>query len=1048
MSSGRSPPQDAGSNAPGGSEPFYTNEDVAVLHNIVLLAEELLPGLPERERLPTNALFSAYFDILPRVGVNADHDSRYARILFKIGGLRGPGTIYEKFEEILSRMGIEIEFDDHEKDEDPPSQSDDSQADAESEAEDEVRVPRGRQRRNSESSAWDIGTGFTQPRKDRPNSVSSLHKYRPRRNSINDVLPPPVSHRNQNTTTNSRKVENERPMHTIRTWLASSQQRLPRDREISVSRPGSLQIHRRSPEQTHSTRSDDFQAPSEITAVTSVQEQLTSGSPQPYQEYSFNNTSGSLMQVKASLILQHHLSFLAKRQLRLWRNKALQIREDNVNSNLIALHHDKKALLQLALETWHQRLLERQQIAETERFFAHLEQRSDRARDLYLLHKAFTHWGSCAYEEAQRTLVARRHIIRTRTFNAWRDITIVNELKVRRHIIKKFFALWKRQHHVIHTNNSTAVQKFEGNLVEKSYRLWILKGWDIKAAIWWEQRTKQQTLSRWGAMLRVSQERCEAADEQNRSRLLWGTYQAWKHKTEEDISNDQEADKFYQLRISSNALGRWRGEIRVLPAKNILQTDISSRLLRETFEVWLHHTRQERNASAIDRLRILREAWTTWRHRVRSQVIRTRVDGRVIQEAIYKWILGGRIVLAKRNANRALLRNCLELWVQRERADRAERWNEEGLAQSYVVEKTRSLNLSRWRSRLKSQQQSETNASEMYNSTLLHGVLSRWSGRTEQVRHLQQWSRDAEFYFLASKTLKRWKTSTESAKREKRKTAYAQVRRMTKMKLARGVLLGWREQAQRVLDLEAQAQEISQNKTVIVGMNVFDHWRARTEELRELEPLWQEKVLRKQFSKWKARLSRFQEIEIVAIVNYQERQQLLAFKKWNLLRLQLRSRSHYATEIREMNLKRTFRKMFDYWQQRTLQKRPVIRAKESEQEAHGPLGATARAEAWSDFGDETEADDWLRGLDDGMTSTPVPGYLNTPSKRAQRVTAATAIISSTTPKARLSTPFERHLRAGGLLPSTRRPLGRSKLGMGGGFANIQNRDRNDEHDLT
>jgi hypothetical protein len=114
MSSGRSPPQDAAKTIAGNTEPFYTNEDVAVLHDIVVLAQELLPALPERERLPTNALFNAYYDILPRVGVNADYDSRYARILFKIGGLRGDGTLYEKFEEILSRMGIEIEFDQEE----------------------------------------------------------------------------------------------------------------------------------------------------------------------------------------------------------------------------------------------------------------------------------------------------------------------------------------------------------------------------------------------------------------------------------------------------------------------------------------------------------------------------------------------------------------------------------------------------------------------------------------------------------------------------------------------------------------------------------------------------------------------------------------------------------------------------------------------------------------------------------------------------------------------------------------------------------------------
>src|SRR5277367_6709865 len=85
--------------------------DVTILHDIVVHAQELLPGLPERERVPTNALFHAYYSILPSIGIDADHDSRYARILFKIGGTRSNGSLYEKFEAVLARMGIEIQFD-------------------------------------------------------------------------------------------------------------------------------------------------------------------------------------------------------------------------------------------------------------------------------------------------------------------------------------------------------------------------------------------------------------------------------------------------------------------------------------------------------------------------------------------------------------------------------------------------------------------------------------------------------------------------------------------------------------------------------------------------------------------------------------------------------------------------------------------------------------------------------------------------------------------------------------------------------------------------
>jgi protein SFI1 len=659
------------------------------------------------------------------------------------------------------------------------------------------------------------------------------------------------------------------------------------------------------------------------------------------------------------------------------------------------------------------------------------------------LQKAFTHWRVCAFDEVERTSIARRHIIRTRTFNAWREITVVNELKVRRQVIKKFFSIWKRQHNVIGTKTETALQRFEGNLVEKSYRKWVQKGWDIKASLWWAEDSKQRILARWALILRHIFNDYNVAEDHHRLQLLRKTWQTLKARTDESTRKEQQAVNVYQLRICSNAFRRWRGETQVIPAKIAVQTDVSSRLLRETFGIWLHRSREERRAVAIDRSRILREAWTTWRHKVRFQVTRARVNDRVVQVAMYKWLLGARIIFTERKFHRNVLRNCWGSWVHKSRLAREQRWNHEDQAEDFATRNAQGRIVSRWRDRIEYRMQREADASDLYKANLLRKLVPQWSERTRYLRQLHSWSRDAQFYFLASKTLKRWKCSTESAKREKRKAAYVQVRRVTKMNLARGILLGWRQQAQRVIELQAQAQEMSQNKNVIVGMNIFDRWRARAEELAEFECACREKVLRKQFIVWRDRSSAFQDLEVEAIINYHERQQSRAVKKWSLLTLQLRSRSLYAGELRDKNVKRTFRKTFSYWHQRTLQKRPFLRA-EIEQKPPGQLGATARAETWSDFGDEGEVNEWARGLSDANPSTPIPGYLSTPSKRMERVSAAAARFSSTTPRAPLSTPFERHLRAqysGDGLLSARNPPGRSRLGMGAGFPDIADTDR-------
>ncbi|ROT43357.1 hypothetical protein SODALDRAFT_327550 [Sodiomyces alkalinus F11] len=106
-------PQDAisSSTSYAASESYYSNEDIRILHDVVDRAQEILFELPEGERLATNALFRAYDEVLPLHGVDPEQDQHISRLVFRIGGERGDGSLFEKFKSVLSRMGIEVEID-------------------------------------------------------------------------------------------------------------------------------------------------------------------------------------------------------------------------------------------------------------------------------------------------------------------------------------------------------------------------------------------------------------------------------------------------------------------------------------------------------------------------------------------------------------------------------------------------------------------------------------------------------------------------------------------------------------------------------------------------------------------------------------------------------------------------------------------------------------------------------------------------------------------------------------------------------------------------
>lgn len=87
--------------------------DITVLHSIVAAAQDQLEYAPDPKPLPAAVLFKAYDDILPTFGIDPDSDHHLSAFIFRIGGEQGHGSLSDKFQAILGRMGILLEFGDN-----------------------------------------------------------------------------------------------------------------------------------------------------------------------------------------------------------------------------------------------------------------------------------------------------------------------------------------------------------------------------------------------------------------------------------------------------------------------------------------------------------------------------------------------------------------------------------------------------------------------------------------------------------------------------------------------------------------------------------------------------------------------------------------------------------------------------------------------------------------------------------------------------------------------------------------------------------------------
>ncbi|KAI1770493.1 hypothetical protein F4818DRAFT_432362 [Hypoxylon cercidicola] len=93
---------------PDGTTMEYSDDQIRLLYQIVTRAEAILSELSPSSRLPTLALFRAYDEILPEHGMDPDDDQHISKLVFLIGGVRSTNSLTEKFKILMARMGITL----------------------------------------------------------------------------------------------------------------------------------------------------------------------------------------------------------------------------------------------------------------------------------------------------------------------------------------------------------------------------------------------------------------------------------------------------------------------------------------------------------------------------------------------------------------------------------------------------------------------------------------------------------------------------------------------------------------------------------------------------------------------------------------------------------------------------------------------------------------------------------------------------------------------------------------------------------------------------
>ncbi|KAK1639607.1 Sfi1 spindle body protein-domain-containing protein [Colletotrichum phormii] len=966
------------------SDSYYSDHEIAILHHVVTAAQQNLELLPEGERLATNALFQAYDAVLPVFGIDPEEENHISRLVFRVGGERGEGSLQEKLHAVLSRMGIGLEFGsdgsrvlsdngDGDENEDgaeyeeaslpqpAPTDTDRNSDTSEDESSNEVELaPRDQYAPLQHSQAQaphHLDDDESPPRLTRIGLVSNHLDLK----SINHTKPPYHSY-TPSTAGNTEQSRQSRQSISGTIVQRGASDTTVQPIEASHIHPVNETEATALPIRTKPVRKVNWLLPPDTTSI-SAGTSAGATAPEPVR----NGT-------RVSEVTEDHVAHGTETHDSGEHELSAQeppvhvpvVHESTVQG--IAAHQSHRQQ-QLVEELSKGRI----EGAEAERVvddginedpddearYALLEWKSTKVKGYLLLLRGLSHWKQHALDKLERMAVARRHILRMRHFDPWELVTAETRIRGRRVFTSRLMASWLRRAGDDLATEDAALVHAQRNTVQNA-----LKQWSTSCLTPTEPHHPPRTVS---IYLRQWYSACSS---------LQGLGSHMEDLYEE--------------------YGRFR----------VLKT-------------WSYQaTSHLRDVAAFRRYHAVQGPLYQWHLDSRVEVFKSKMEIKLVRSCLSRWQSACRAPPTFGQSN-AFSRGIAVDYVSGIALPRPRRGASSLMAISDRLLKTKVLG--NWQRQASIVAKTSTRSRRFAAHQGAQKALEMWHIDVGEKIDLQKWVQRGCFYISATHTLKTWRS--RSAWRSGTRKSYARCRQHVKATFTKGYLnlwktatrthgnLGWKadqhhivvEHDRLVHMLKLWRDESSRDWGTgkLLTAAWVDEWHGMSQDLAVKEDrvnqAWSVNLKSRWWSQWQSSL------------------------------LQLKSREYVALDVRERNSKKAVRRLLLHWkgdrnlnishQSTTLRASlgssrrgagfvagrtslPLSRA--VHERPSGPSLRGSRIQEVEPTADDDDHDGTGSGPDaDGVVA-------DTPTRWTGM--ASSVRLPSMTPFAPLPTPFERELR--------------------------------------
>lgn len=691
-----------------------------------------------------------------------------------------------------------------------------------------------------------------------------------------------------------------------------------------------------------------------------------------------------------------HLALFACKLFHLWRETCQKIRPTREQLRKLAYAKDAITLKRQVFDHWQDACRIRERDKETESFYQSLEDQAATARDLFLLTKAFTHWAQCTSEEALRSSAARRHILRTKYFNAYREVTAINETKVRRIGLRKFVNIWKHRKESLVRLNQSASVFYSTQLLKHSYRLWFWQFCNHRTPSWYGGRLRARFFQKWIQLARNATIRNTWCSNVASLKLLRGVFDLWLGRSSIIQEQDDIAQSIRGRNLLVLACESLRRELKLISPKLQVRQKIDARITRFAFLSWSYKARSILEAKRVDELRAMRNAWTAWNDQLRLQDLSRSIDDRLVMQALYQWLLVARRILFRRVSETKLKFLVFRHWRHHLGTLSSSFGNATCLARQSEDQTAKGRVLQTLTAALIGLGEMKAQAQAFRNRALSSKALKAWTSCSQHTSKLRKWAARGEFYILAKKRFRSWQESFLKHKKRKRSEAYAVVRRRRKLYLSSGCLDRLQHQVEAYQAQRVKAEDLDQQRFFKIRTMIFFEWLDRAKQILEqanqARLIYQQHLLSAHANAITERQQHLKDLNLQAenhlddILAVKARNFLgkFSWRVWQIKRHEKDAESFLEEKVSQPHQ----RKMLRYWHEKALERRASYRVNQISRD---------------------ESDAKLNPLQSSVLPQ-TPGYLRTPSRRTIS-RSRPKLPAPKTPATTQMTPFMGRLRS-------------------------------------